>query len=100
MGYKTILKTENGGGFPVGIGKQNWNATNLSLSPNPAFTTITIKSFAKGTLFIHNASGQQLFHQKITEPTTTIDVSTLPSGIYMVKVVGDKGVSVGKIIKQ
>jgi hypothetical protein len=36
----------------------------------------------------------------ITEPNTTIDVSGLKSGIYVIKIIGEKGVQVGKFIKQ
>lgn len=71
----------------------------LLLYPNPAFNTITIESPAKGSISICSTSGQQLLQQEITEPTTTIDVSNLPSGIYVVKVVGEKGVQVGKFVK-
>lgn len=94
-----LLKTENGGGFPVGIINQNKNTSNLLISPNPASTTITIETPAKGSLSIHNTSGLKLLQQQITEPTTTIDVGTLPSGVYLVKVAGEKGVQVGKFIK-
>jgi len=31
---------------------------------------------------------------------TTIDISGLKSGVYVVKVVGEKGVQVGKFIRQ
>ena len=43
---------------------------------------------------------QQLLQQEITAPATTIDVSRFTSGVYVVKVVGEKGVQVGKFIKQ
>jgi hypothetical protein len=37
--------------------------------------------------------------QEVNEPTITIDIRNLPGGVYVVKVVGEKGVQVGKIIK-
>jgi hypothetical protein len=46
-----------------------------------------------------NLSGQQLITRQITEPKTQIDISTLPSGVYIVKVIGEKGVQVGKFLK-
>ncbi len=50
---------------------------------------------------IHDAllSNWDRLQQEITEPTTTIDVSTLPNGIYLVKLVGEKEVKTGKFIK-
>jgi photosystem II stability/assembly factor-like uncharacterized protein len=97
--HGTILKTTNGGGY-VGINNLNQNASTLTVYPNPTSNTITIETLAKGPIFILNLGGQQLLQQEITEPTTAIDVSGLPSGVYVVKVVGEKGVQVGKFIKQ
>ncbi len=72
----------------------------ISIFPNPATTTITIETPSTGHISIFNSSGQELLNQVITEPTTTIDVSGLKSGIYLVKVVGENGVQVGKFIKE
>ena len=72
----------------------------LTIYPNPTSTTITIETQAKGFLSINNTSGQQLLQQIITAPTTTIDVSGLNSGVYVVKAFGEKEVQVGKFIKQ
>jgi hypothetical protein len=47
-----------------------------------------------------NLNGQELISRLITEPKTIIDISTLPSGIYFVRVTGEKTVEVGKFIKQ
>jgi photosystem II stability/assembly factor-like uncharacterized protein len=98
--YGTILKTTNGGGYPVGINDHHQTVNTLCIYPNPASTTITIQSPVKGSLYIHNTSDQQVLRQEVTEPTTTIDISTLPGGVYVVKVVGEKGVQVGKFIKE
>ena len=96
----TILKTTNGGSFPVRINDNYQTSNNLTIYPNPANNDITIETPTKGYLSILNTSGQQLLQQEITEPTTTIDVSGRKSGVYLVKVVGEKGVQVGKFIKQ
>jgi hypothetical protein len=40
-----------------------------------------------------------LLHQEITESTNTIDVSILQNGVYSLKIVGGRGVQVGKFIK-
>jgi len=37
--------------------------------------------------------------RQITEPTTTIDIRALPSGVYVVRVTGERTVEVGKFIK-
>ena len=94
-----VLKTINGGGFPVGINDQNQTINRLTIYPNPAINNITLETTSQGYLSIHNISGQQLLQRTITEPTTTIDVSGWKSGVYLVKVVGEMGVHVGKIVK-
>ncbi len=77
-----------------------YNTVSISGYPNPTSNTITIGTPSTGIITIHNPSGQQLLQREITEPTTTIDVSGWKSGVYLVKFVGEKGVSVGKFVKQ
>jgi hypothetical protein len=72
----------------------------LTLYPNPASTEITIETPATGQLSILNLNGQPLITSQVKEAKTVVDISTLPSGIYVVKVVGEKGVQLGKFIKQ
>lgn len=74
----------------------------LEVHPNPSSGLITIsitENFSRHSLTILSLNGQELLKQTITEPTTTIDVSTLPGGIYFVKVTGEGTVQVGKFIK-
>ncbi len=75
------------------------SGANFLIYPNPASATLIIETPVPGLLLIRNATGNILFQQQITEPNTTIDVSGLKSGIYVVKVVREMGVQVGKIVK-
>ena len=75
----------------------------LSIYPNPSFTQITFEISAIptiGQLSIMNLTGQELISQQVTELKTVIDISGLPSGVYFVRLTGDKTVEVGKIIKE
>lgn len=72
----------------------------INIHPNPASTHITIETPIESQLSILNLNGQELLKQTTTEPKTVIDISTLPNGIYFVRVTGDKAVGVGKFIKQ
>jgi photosystem II stability/assembly factor-like uncharacterized protein len=97
----TILKTTNGGA--VGINDHNQTSKTLTIYPNPATDKIKIKTTTipvKSELSICNLHGQELILRQITEPKTVIDISILPSGVYVVKVIGERGVQVGKVIKQ
>ena len=75
----------------------------VTLYPNPATDKVTIETSEIPTISqvsIMNLDGKELLHQKITEPNTTIDVSALTSGVYFVRVTGERTVQVGKFIKQ
>jgi hypothetical protein len=86
-------------GNSAGINGLN-NPLNILVFPNPATDKIIVETPLKGSLSILNFGGQQLLQKEITKPTTTIDVSTLSSGIYFVRVTGLKNVRMGKFIKQ
>ena len=96
----TILKTLNGGVSPAGSNDLSSKTNHLKIYPNPTFTCITIENPTEGSLSILNLNGQQLLQQEITEPATTLDVSTLPGGVYIVKLAGEKGLQLGKFIKK
>ena len=70
---------------------------------SPSFTQLTNHKNSNNTnkqLIILNLSGQELITRQITEPKTQIDISTLPGGIFFVKILGDKTVQAGKVIKE
>ena len=98
-----ILKTTNGGGFPVGLPDLLSKSNALNIYPNPATDKITIESSPTPTpsqLSIMNLNGQVLITRQITEPKTHVDISMLPSGIYFVRIMGERTVEVGKFVKQ
>jgi photosystem II stability/assembly factor-like uncharacterized protein len=72
----------------------------FSIYPNPATAAITISTLIRGQLFVLNLNGQEITQQKITQTTTTIDIATLPKGVFVIKIIGDRCVQMGKVIKQ
>ena len=74
--------------------------TKVKIYPNPASTHITIESSPSSQLSILNLNGQELMKQTSTEPKTVIEISSLPNGVYFVRVTGDKAVNVGMFVKQ
>jgi hypothetical protein len=84
----------------VGMEENSSPENQLNIYPNPTSTNITIETTSCGPIFILNLDGKELLQKKITEPSTIIDISTFPCGIYFVKVVGEKGVWAGKFMKQ
>ena len=97
----TILKTTNGGG--TGLNDGFVITKLLTTYPNPVKEKFSIKSsFLTGDihLSIFNIRGQELIERKINSQNTQIDISTLPAGIYFVRLKNEQTVEVGKIIKE
>ena len=54
----------------------------------------------KGQLSITNMNGVKIFNRQTIASKYLIDVSKLPSGVYLVKFSNERTVQVGKFIKQ
>jgi hypothetical protein len=92
----TVMKYDNS----TGINEPQHSQ--LSLYPNPAIDKITIETSAvpaKSQLSIMNLNGQEIITHQIIEPSTQLDISSLPSGVYFVRLIGERTVGVGKMIK-
>ena len=75
----------------------------IILKPNPSSDKITVETSVEspeGQLSILNLIGQELMKQTITKKSTTIDISNLPHGTYIVKLQSQKSVQVGKMVKE
>lgn len=73
-------------------------AEKLALYPNPANTFVRLTSTSQGTLEILSITGNRMASQQVFEGNNTIDVSTLPSGIYIFRLSSEEGVKQGKLI--
>jgi hypothetical protein len=76
----------------IGINEMMLQGGGVFVYPNPSTSNITIETTTEGHLTILNPSGTELLSHEITGLTTTIDISTLPSGVYFVKLTGDRTV--------
>lgn len=97
--YKaTVMKYDS-----VYAGISEPQVSTFSVYPNPATDKITLET--TGTiegckLVLINVAGQELISQQVSERKTVIDITTLPSGVYFVRLTNERMVKVGKIIKQ
>jgi photosystem II stability/assembly factor-like uncharacterized protein len=86
----------------LGVKENVFNNT-WNIFPNPTNSKITIEicKFDKiSDLIITNINGQELIRQEISSAKTQIDLSHLISGIYFFKLIAEKGVITGKIVKE
>lgn len=85
--------------------KEQTNASNIQVFPNPANDRITItgipnNSYEKTILFVYNSQGQLILNKAITEEISDIDLSSLAKGIYMIKITNSNITTIKKIVKQ
>ncbi len=75
----------------------------LRISPNPSAETILVETFEMTGIYqltIENTSGQQVLNQSVNGASTTVDISNLPKGLFVLKVYGGKAFGVCKFIKE
>jgi hypothetical protein len=74
----------------------------LNIWPNPAATAITVGSDlqdADARLSLYNSQGQELLNRPAAGNSTTIDISTLPSGIYLIRLTGSRQTVTGRFVR-
>jgi len=74
----------------------------FSLYPNPASNQITVETSStqtSGQLSISNLSGMQFITRQINESSKILDISSLPNGVYVIRMTNDSTVEVSKFIK-
>ena len=96
----TIIGTTTGG-----IGRINNLSSKdkpIKIYPNPSFDKVMVETAeipAKGLLSVLNLNGMELIRQQVSAPRTVVNVNSLPSGVYFIKLQNEKTVQVGKFIK-
>jgi hypothetical protein len=86
---------------PTGINDLR-TEVNFTLYPNPAHNAITVKADISitGTVYsITDQTGRMVLKGRLSDETTTIDITSLTNGIYFLKI-GEKSQHTFKVIKQ
>ena len=97
-GKATVMKYDS-----VFVGINEPRESRLLLYPNPATDKITIETSQtpiQSQLSIMNLNGQEVMTHQITQPMTQMDISSLPQGVYFVRLTNDRTMEVGKFMKQ
>ena len=87
-------------GHPSYVATVN-KALNIEIYPNPATDELTIKmdKGAYNSFTITNSVGQVFMQQQLSTTQTTINVKTLPAGLYYITLRGENGTKVQKFVK-
>ena len=78
----------------------NEDLNRITFYPNPAADILTIETIRKTQIEIVNVIGEIKISFNNKNKTTTLDISSLPYGVYIIKFMTDKGIVTGKLIKQ
>jgi hypothetical protein len=83
------------------LSNSNFTASKVKLYPNPTSNVLNIESLGTiQTISVYNVLGQEVINKALNSASTSLDVSSLNSGIYVVKTVVDGVTSSTKFIKQ
>ncbi|HSD13671.1 MAG TPA: T9SS type A sorting domain-containing protein [Flavobacterium sp.] len=86
---------------PTTLSSASFNAQNLKVYPNPVKDILTVSNDGEITsAAIYNLLGQEVLAKAINANEDTIDVSSLQSGTYLIKVTSDNAVKTLKFIKK
>ncbi|MDR2556690.1 MAG: T9SS type A sorting domain-containing protein [Bacteroidales bacterium] len=85
--------------LPSSANEGQLNAISIKVYPNPATDEITVESPSNSTLLLYNSIGTVVY-KSVTPGNKKLSVASMPSGIYTLKVVSDKGIATQKIIKK
>ncbi len=78
----------------------------ISLYPNPANSILYLQTInnslarASARVYVSDLSGKIILNQEINSQETSIDISTLSSGIYLIRYQDDERVWNGKFVKE
>lgn len=91
--------------MPTSVPDRGNLANNVySIYPNPAYDRFTIRATGdlsrNVTMTIYSMDGRQIESRQLTEPTTIVNVSDLPTGVYILKVRDNHNEQVVKVLKQ
>jgi PKD repeat protein len=82
-------------------GIDNVAGTTMSVTPNPAkrMVTVTLPD-PDGTLTLFDATGRQIMRRRTAATQTSVDVRTLPQGVYLLQYTSPRGTSATRLVVQ
>lgn len=72
----------------------------MVIKPNPVSDLVNIGMVeTMDEISIFNNQGQQVFHQVVGNPSINLDISNFPPGMYIVKILTERGIVTDKLVK-
>jgi hypothetical protein len=100
---RSSLFTSQGGCNPLGMQEASHDRF-FNVYPSPASGSVSVSYFgswnANMTVEILDITGRIVMTAQVTSYSYTLDLSTLPAGIYTLRFTGAEGVASKKIVKQ
>jgi M6 family metalloprotease-like protein len=84
----------------TGITETNQNAVNIYPNPSSGELTINLQQEQPSTAHLYDLTGKQVFEAKLNDLSTTINISNLAAGTYILKVVSGTETYHSKLLKQ
>ncbi len=102
--YRLKIMDKNGTFVYSSVALVDRNAAiRIRVSPNPSKDIITITGLAanrENTVELINLTGSRVFFSKTTQAVKTVNMNTLPAGMYVLKIVSDDVTVSKKVVKQ
>ncbi len=73
------------------------NNNTVNVFPNPANTTLTVENIAGAQISVFNIAGQEVLSVESANANETLNVSALPEGLYIVRVVNGTEIGTSKV---
>jgi len=101
---KDAINTHQTGNEEV-IYKELLGEQEISIFPNPTRGEITVEitnlqQTAQAILEVFSLAGESVFSENMLQNKTVVDLSKLPPGVYILKILLDSKLSTWKIIKE
>ncbi|MCX6280886.1 MAG: YCF48-related protein [Bacteroidetes bacterium] len=105
--HETILRTTDAGltwnNAIVGTAKEQDLSSKLTIYPVPSADNITVEflsTISRGIITVSDVRGEDLIRQNISGNKALLNISSLPQGLYFVKLVSGDKVYTGKLIRE
>ncbi|WP_317898961.1 T9SS type A sorting domain-containing protein [Aurantibacillus circumpalustris] len=95
-GFMNAIPVEN----PTGIEEWNSSVEKLQIYPNPSKGIYNINTSDKGTVFVMNVLGEEVYTAQIERGISVLNLENQTPGIYIVKCKSGDKVFVGRVVKE